>query len=88
MTLFDRERLYNRLTVEGQAAWADELRSKTQNAIGRDRHGNLGTWMTAWNQLPTAVDTRLMADRDAVTVEGQLSREDQDSLQQKLMQAQ
>ena len=85
MTLFDRERLYNRLTVEGQGAWADELRSKTQNSIARDRHGNLAAWMTAWHQLPNAVDSRLIADREAVTIEGQLSSEDQESLQQKLM---
>jgi tRNA (mo5U34)-methyltransferase len=85
MTLFDRERLYNRLKVEGQGAWADELRSKTQNAIAKDRHGNLATWMDAWNQLPAAVDRRLIADRDAVTIEGQLSDEDKVSLQQKLM---
>ncbi len=85
MTLFDRERLYNRLTVEGQGVWADELRSRTQNAIAKDRHGNLDTWMAAWSQLPNAVDSRLIADRDAVTIEGQLSTEDQVSLQQKLM---
>lgn len=85
MTLFDRERLYNRLNVEGQGAWADELRAKTQIAIDKDRHGNLDTWITAWNHLPTVVDSRLIADRDAVTIEGQLSREDQETLQQKLM---
>jgi len=85
MALFDRERLYNRLTVEGQDAWADELRTKTQNAIARDRHGNLGTWVAAWNQLPNAVDSCLIADRDAVTIQGHLSSEDHDSLRQKLM---
>ena len=85
MTLFDRERLYKRLTTEGHAAWADELRSKTENAIAKDRHGNLAAWMAAWNQLPNAVDSRLLADRDAVTIEGQLSSEEQNSLQQKLM---
>ena len=84
MTLFDRERLYTRLTVEGQGVWADELRSNTQNAIAKDRHGNLDSWMAAWSQLPNAIDSHLIADRDAVTIEGQLSSEDQDSLTPKL----
>ena len=85
MTLFDREQLYHRLTLDGHGAWANALRSKTHNALTTDRHGNLQNWIDVWNQLPNAVDAILHADRDAVTIEGELTIDDQLSLRQNLM---
>ena len=84
MALFEREQLYARLTSEGHGTWADELRSKTLDAIAKDRHGNLGTWSAAWDQLPQATDTHLVADRDAVTIQGNLTADDRSSLQEQL----
>ena len=80
MTLFERENLYARLTAEGHGAWAGELRLKTQDALLHDRHGNLGAWIDVWNQLPTAKNSRILADRDAVTIEGDVATENRSSL--------
>ena len=85
MTLFDREQLYSRLTLEGHGEWADALRSKTHRALIIDRHGNLQHWIDAWSQLPDVKDAKLSADRDAVTIEGELTVDDQSSLRQNLM---
>ena len=85
MTLFDRERLYTRLAAEGQGDWAGELRAKTEHALAKDRHGNLGTWMQAWNQLPSVEDAQIVADRDAVTIVGTPSPGDRASLKETLM---
>ena len=85
MTLFDREQLYQRLTLEGHGEWADGLRSKTHNALTMDRHGNLQNWIDVWNQLPDARHVRLLADRDAVTIEGELAIGGQLTLRQQLL---
>ncbi len=85
MTLFDRERLYTRLTDDGHGEWVNALRSKTDDALTKDRHGNLQNWIDVWNQLPDAKDAKLSADRDAVTIEGELTVDEQTSLRQKLM---
>ena len=85
MTLFDREPLYRRLTLEGHGEWADALRSKTHNALTMDRHGNLQNWIDVWNQLPDARHVRLLADRDAVTIEGELAIGGQLTLRQQLL---
>ena len=85
MKLFDREQLYSRLTLEGHGEWADALRSKTHRALIIDRHGNLQHWLDAWSQLPDVKDAKLSADRDAVTIEGELTVDDQSSLRQNLM---
>ena len=85
MKLFDREQLYSRLTLEGHGEWADALRSKTESAVSKDRHGNLQHWIDAWSQLPDVKDAKLSADRDAVTIEGELTVDDQSSLRQNLM---
>lgn len=85
MTLFDREPLYSRLTLEGHGDWANALRSKTHNALEMDRHGNLQHWIDVWKQLPNAENVKLLADRNAVTIEGTLTIDDQSTLRQKLM---
>ena len=85
MTLFDREQLFNRLSDEGYGSWACDLRSKTQEALTKDRHGNLQIWIANWDQLPQARNAKLIADRDAVTIEGELTIDEQTSLRQKLM---
>ncbi len=85
MTLFDRERLYTRLTDESHGEWVNALRSKTDDALTTDRHGNLQNWIDVWNQLPNPKTTGLFADRDAVTIEGEVTVDDQTSLRQKLM---
>lgn len=85
MTLFDRDQLYSRLTLEGHREWADTLRSKTHRALIIDRHGNLQHWIDAWSQLPDVKDAKLSADRDAVTIEGELTVDDQSTLRQNLM---
>ena len=85
MTLFEREHLYTRLTEEGHGDWAIELRLKTQQALTKDRHGNLQNWIDVWNQLPNADDPKLIANRDAVTINGRLTDGDLAWLPQKLM---
>jgi len=85
MTLFDREHLYHRLTLDGHGEWANALRSKTDDALTMDRHGNLQNWIDVWKQLPNSGSAILMADRDAVTIEGELTIDDQLSLRQNLM---
>lgn len=85
MTLFEREQLFTQLTDEGHGNWASELRLKTQEALTKDRHGNLQNWIDAWNQLPNARNARFQANRDAVTIEGELTPDEQKSLRQKLM---
>ena len=85
MTLFDHEPLFTRLNDEGYGSWADELRAETQAALTKDRHGNLQNWIDTWHQLPDAKNAKLMADRDAVTLEGELTLDEQTSLRQRLM---
>ena len=85
MALFERERLYLRLTDEGHGLWADELRSKTLLAAAKDRHGSLETWISAWNLLPSADNAQLIADRDAVTIVGDHYGDDPAALRQTLM---
>jgi tRNA (mo5U34)-methyltransferase len=85
MTLFDREQLFSRLTLEGHGEWVNALRSKMHSAVSKDRHGNLPHWIDVWNQLPHAKDAKLSADCDAVTIEGALTVDEQTSLRQKLM---
>lgn len=85
MPLFEHESLCSRLIDEGYSDWANELRSKTQRSLFRHRHGNLRAWTEIWNQLPQASNTRLVADRDAVTIHGELTNCDQATLRKKLM---
>ncbi len=85
MTLFERESLYSRLIDDGYSDWASELRSRTERTLTSQQHGNLQAWRDVWNQLPLAVNTQLKADRDAVTIHGELTNCDQQTLQQKLM---
>ena len=85
MKLFDRERLYTRLTDDGHGEWVTALRSRTNDALTKGRHGNLQNWIDVWNQLPDTGNAGLLADRAAVTIEGALTIDDQTSLRQKLM---
>lgn len=85
MRLFDREQLFTRLIDDGHGIWASELRSKTQEALTKERHGNLQNWIANWDNLPHAENAKLIADRDVVTVEGELTIAEQKLLRQKLM---
>lgn len=85
MTLFAHAPLFTRLTDEGHGYWAAELRSKTQQSLTKEGHGNLQNWIDVWEQLPHAQNAKLIANRDAVTLEGELTVEAQTSLRRKLM---
>ena len=85
MTLFDRENLYARLTADGLGPWVTDLRALTESVLTDERHGNLPGWIATWNQLPDVPDAMLLADRDAVTIQGSISDAQRTALRDALM---
>ncbi len=85
MTLFDRENLYARLTADGFGAWVADLRAATDRVLTDERHGNLPAWIAAWNQLPEVPDAMLLANGDAVTIQGTISETQRTAIQAALM---
>jgi glutamate dehydrogenase (NAD(P)+) len=78
--LFSWDPLFELLARNGHADWAESLRTLCNAAISPDSNGHLSTWRTAWEQLPECSSPRLLADRDAVTLEGPLNPADQEQL--------
>ncbi len=68
MPLFDHEPLFAELTSLGFGDWAAALREQTAQALARGQHGNLETWIDAWQRLPDTAGATLDATGDAVTV--------------------
>ena len=85
MPLFDHESLFTELTSRGFGDWADSLREQTAQALARGKHGNLETWITAFNQLPKPVNAMLDATGDAVTVAGTIDDRTHAELRRTLM---
>lgn len=85
MPLFDHEPLFAELTKLGFGDWADSLREQTTLALVRGKHGNLETWIDAFNQLPQPVNAMLDATGDAVTVSGTIDDTSGGELRRTLM---
>jgi len=85
MTLFDRENLYATLAADGLEAWVADLRAATTRVLTDEKHGNLPGWIAAWNQLPDVPDAVLLADRDAVTIQGTISDAARKAMRETLM---
>lgn len=78
--LFHWEPLFEQLERGGHHSWAQTLRALSTAATDPAANGHLSAWRTAWEQLPECPDPRLLADRDAVTLEGRLNAADQQQL--------
>lgn len=74
---FDHEALYASLKSCGHGTWAASLRSHTAAALSPPANGHLETWRAAWEQLPNCPAAKLQASGDAVTLEGNLSADDE-----------
>ncbi|HQX48643.1 MAG TPA: tRNA 5-methoxyuridine(34)/uridine 5-oxyacetic acid(34) synthase CmoB [Planctomycetaceae bacterium] len=85
MTLFDRENLYATLAADGLGAWVADLRAATTRVLTDEKHGNLPGWIAAWNQLPDVPDAVLLADRNAVTIQGTISDVARKAMRETLM---
>ena len=78
--LFSWDPLFEFLARNGHADWAESLRTLCNAAISPDSNGHLSTWRAAWEELPECSSPRLLADHDAVTLEGPLNPADQEQL--------
>jgi len=78
--LFSWEPLFEFLARDGHGSWAQSLRTLSHAATSPDSNGHLSTYRAAWDQLPHCSSPRLLADRDAVTLEGPLNPADQQQL--------
>lgn len=85
MTLFDHEPLFTELTSLGVGDWANSLREQSAQALNRGKHGNLETWIAAFDRLPEATDATLNATGDAVTVSGTIDDRVRNELRRTLM---
>lgn len=68
--LFDRQTLYDTLAGIGLADWAAQLQRQCTERLSPALHGNMPSWIAAWERLPSAVDTRWSAAGPAVTING------------------
>ena len=70
---FQYQSLFQLLEDHGHAAWTALLKSQTAAVLTPNGNGHLAAWQDAYQQLPECHTVRLLADRDAVTLEGSLN---------------
>ena len=73
---FQHQHLFDILEDRGYSAWAATLKSQTSAALTPSGNGHFEAWLEAYRQLPECHAAQLLADRDAVTLEGPLTPDD------------
>lgn len=84
MTVWQCDELFQRLAVEGHAAWAEQLRRECLEKFSTQRHGTLAQWIHARDALPHTSNCRLNANQDCVEITGM--QVDHETLRKTLMQ--